>query len=351
MTAESTPPLYRAGIIGLGFIGAGDQVAGDQIGQQVKFLDGTHWEALSRNPRVKVVAGSDRQEDRRERFTGRTGVPCYADWREMLREERPDIVSVAVNSPAHAEITIAAAQAGVKAVYCEKPIATRLSDGEAMIAACREAGTRLIINHNRRFTPNYRRLRDLVAAGGLGELTSCNLQWGAGRLGMTGTHLFDAIEMLTGRSIEAVSGTLDPAARPDCRGPLYRDPGGWGLLRLVGGLMVTVDGADRATVPGRIILNGTDGRAFAGGGDITLVFSDGREEHWPSTRQEATSMDHAVQEIVAVLDEDGPSPYPPEIPLRIFEAIVGFHVSHDAESRWIALPLRGADRQREIRVG
>ena len=49
---------YRAAIVGLGFIGAGDQVSGDAIGgQQVKSLDGTHYDAFVRNKRVKVVGG------------------------------------------------------------------------------------------------------------------------------------------------------------------------------------------------------------------------------------------------------------------------------------------------------
>ena len=86
----------------------------------------------------------------------------------------------------------------------------------------------MAINHNRRFHPNYRRLRDLVGQGGLGELTSVNLQWSSGRLGNVGTHLFDAICMVTGRRVEAVSGTLDLAGKLDCRGPAFQDPGGWG---------------------------------------------------------------------------------------------------------------------------
>ena len=59
---------YRAGIIGLGFIGGADQASGDAIGQVVANLDGTHAEALSGHPRVRLVAGSSRAAGRRERF-------------------------------------------------------------------------------------------------------------------------------------------------------------------------------------------------------------------------------------------------------------------------------------------
>jgi len=359
---------YSAAVIGLGFIGAGDEIAGREIGQNVANLDGTHFDALRKNDRIELNAASDRQADRRDRFRQRTGLPVYDDWRELLSEVRPEIVSVAANSPSHAEITIGCARAGVKAVYCEKPIATRIADAERMLAACREAGTLLVVNHNRRFNPTCRELRDLVAAEALGTLTSCNLQWATGRLGNVGTHFFDLVEMLTGREIEAVSGTLDTAGLPDCRGGEFRDPGGWGLLRLSGGLIVTVDAGEQARIPATVTLNGTAGRAIVGSDGVLILSPDGVERQLPSPASAATSMDRAVSEIVAALDVrsdrlqpvKGPaeaghyepvSPYPPEIALRVFEAIVAFHVSSDLYGGWVSLPVDDVDRTREIRIG
>ena len=88
-----------------------------------------------------------------------------------------------------------------------------------MLAACEKSGALLVINHNRRFNTNHRRLRDEVAKGVLGDLTSASLRWGSGRLGNVGTHLIDALCMLTGRHVEAVSATLDLSPIADCRGP------------------------------------------------------------------------------------------------------------------------------------
>src|SRR5947209_3325123 len=218
-----------------------------------------------------------------------------------------------------------------------------------MAAAWSAAGAQLVFNHNRRFNPNYRRLRDLVAAGELGQLTSMSLQWATGRLGNVGTHLIDATLLLTGRKIEAVSGTLDRTGRPDCRGPAFRDPGGWGMLRLEGGLIVTVDAADEARVPARVTLNGTQGRAITGADDVTLESWDGRRDHWPSLREQATGMDRAVAEIVAWLDGTSPFPYAAEEAVHTLEAIVGFHASDARNAAWTALPLSGADREREVR--
>lgn len=228
-------PKLRAGIIGLGFIGAGDQVAGDRIGQKVADLNGHHREALSKHPRIELVSGSSRDAGRRERFHQATGARTYADWRQMLAIEKLDIVSIASMAPDHAAQTIDCAEAGVRAVYCEKPIAATLPQAEQMIAACRQAGTLLVINHNRRFEANYRRLADMIAAGDLGDLITAYLHWGTGRLGNVGTHFIDALRLLTRREVEAASATLDLSGRPDCRGSEFRDPGGWALLRMTGG--------------------------------------------------------------------------------------------------------------------
>ena len=351
MADGSKNTIYRAGILGLGFIGGADHVSGDALGQRVADLDGTHLTALTGNPRIDVIAGSSRDEGRRQRFAERTGRKTYSAWKALIEQEPLDLVSVATYAPQHAEMVTACARRGIRVIYCEKPIGTRLADAEAMVAACREAGTLLVINHNRRFNPNYRRLHALIAEGKLGTLTSLALQWGTGRLGNVGTHLIDAALMLTGRRIRAVSGTLDLTGRPDCRGPRFRDPGGWGLLRFDGGLMATVDAPDEGKTPARIIVNGTQGRALAGGDEVTLEFWNGQRETWPSLRGEATSMDRAVAEIVAWLDGARPFSYAAQEAMHTLEAIVAFHASHARSAAWVELPLTGADREREVQCG
>ncbi len=346
-----TNATYRAGIIGLGFIGGADQVSGDALGQHVSGLDGTHFASLSNHPRVNLIAGSSRDTGRRERFVQRAGATTYADWEEMLAQEALDIVSVATYAPVHAEISVACAKQGIRAIYCEKPIATRLRDAEQMVEACAETGALLVINHQRRFNLNHRRLREHIAADGLGELTSASLQWGSGRLGNVGTHMIDALLMLTGRKIEAVSATLDLAGKPDCRGPKFRDPGGWGVIRLEGGTMVTVDAGDYAQVPGQIILNGTEGRAISDGSSITLEYWGGRQEHWHSANDGVTGMDQAVSEIITWLDDGTEFPYPASEAVDTLETIVGFHASHARNAAWIELPLSGSDREREVLSG
>ena len=113
--------------------------------------------------------------------------------------------------------------------------------------------------------------------------------------------------------------------------------------------MATVDAADHGAGPLQVAVYGTAGRAITGREDVTLEYWDGRQEHWASTRGEATSMDRAVAEIVAWLDGGGPFFYPAEGALRALEVIVVFHASHARGAAWTELPLTGADREREVR--
>ena len=163
--------------------------------------------------------------------------------------------------------------------------------------------------------------------------------------------MIDALRMLTGREVEAVSGTLDLSGRPDCRGEQFRDPGGWGVMRLGGGLMATLDAADYATVPATIVINGTKGRAVTGSQDVQIEYRDGRRESLPPPQQGAGTMDLCVAEIVAWLDGEGPFPCPGKEAAHTLEAIVAFHASHARQATWTALPLSGADREIEIRSG
>lgn len=345
-------PTYRAGIIGLGFIGGGDQVSGDRLGQRVVNLDGNHREALSNHPRVQLVSGSSHDAGRRERFAQRTSARTYVDWREMLAKEKLDIVGVASFAPSHAELVTACAESGVRAILCEKPIATRLADAERMIAACSSVGSLLVINHNRRFHPQFRELQRRISSAELGDLTGVWLQWGAGRLGNVGTHFIDAAMMLTGRRIQAVSATLDPTGRPDCRGPEFRDPGGWAMLRFDGGLMGHLHAPDNPTGPAMIAVQGTLGRACVEGKVAEIeTWSGGREVLVGRTAEAGSSMDQAVREIVDWLDNGTAICCSAEESLRTLEVIVACHASHARNAAWVELPLAGIDREREVHSG
>ena len=115
----------------------------------------------------------------------------------MLEKAKPDIVSVCTWHPLHPAPTIAAAQAGVKAVICEKPMATSLGAANSMVDACEASGTKLIISHQRRFTPGWEKARELIQQKVIGDPVWVNCKIVQGLLNC-GTHAIDGSRFVLG---------------------------------------------------------------------------------------------------------------------------------------------------------
>ena len=98
--------------------------------------------AYANHPDCEIVALVDRARDRRSAFAGRYGIKTVFDTvDELFAKEVPDIVSIILPVGHNPEAVIACAEAGVKAVSCEKPIAVELSQADKMVRTCRERGT------------------------------------------------------------------------------------------------------------------------------------------------------------------------------------------------------------------
>ncbi|MGE0599935.1 MAG: Gfo/Idh/MocA family protein [Dehalococcoidia bacterium] len=103
-------------------------------------------------------------------FAERWQIPAhFADWREMIASAEIDAVAIATPNDTHAEIAIAAANAG-KHVLCEKPLSMSLPEADAMIAAANAAGTVLLYAENLLFVPMYQRVKELAQRGQVGDL-------------------------------------------------------------------------------------------------------------------------------------------------------------------------------------
>ena len=153
-----------------------------------------------------------------------------ADYRELLARPDIDIVDVTTPNNSHAEIVIAAAQAG-KHIYCEKPLAMNVEEGQRMVAAVEAAGVKSQMTFNLRFYPALSRAKQLIDEGFLGNIFSFRgryyrssyidpnkpISWrqrkeisGGGALFDLGSHILDLIYMLLGpfASVQATMDTL-----------------------------------------------------------------------------------------------------------------------------------------------
>ncbi len=167
---------YRVGIIGCGGMGH------------------SHARAWANNPSATVVATADVSAEAVQKLADEHAVPAtYTDYRELLDKEDLDIVSIPTWQGVRGEITVAAAQSGVKAIIGEKPIEASMGGANDMIAACDANDVKLVIGHNRRFTPQLNEIRRLVAAGAIGQPLMVHhiAKPNAGLLN-TGTHAIDS---------------------------------------------------------------------------------------------------------------------------------------------------------------
>ncbi|MFJ4171736.1 Gfo/Idh/MocA family protein [Paenarthrobacter sp. NPDC089714] len=154
------------------------------------------------------------------------------DWRHVIARDDIDIVDIVTPGDSHAEIAIAALDAG-KHVLCEKPLANTVEEAEAMAAAAERAaekGVKAMVGFTYRRVPAVTFLRQLIAEGVVGRIAHVRasyrqdwlvdpdmpLAWrlqkehaGSGALGDIGAHAIDLVEFVTGMDVEQVSGVLD----------------------------------------------------------------------------------------------------------------------------------------------
>ena len=133
-------------------------------------------------PEYRLMAGANRGEAKLRAFGERYGVRRLHDFRAMLREEQPDVVSVCTQSPEKAEITVEAAQSGVRAIVVEKAMATSMAEADAMVRACEENGVLLAVNHPNRFSLANREVCRRIAEGEIGEVGTGHGPVGVGML-------------------------------------------------------------------------------------------------------------------------------------------------------------------------
>jgi UDP-N-acetylglucosamine 3-dehydrogenase len=118
---------------------------------------------------VSLVAVADPSQANREKVERRFGVHAYADHREMLEAEKPDLVTIAVPSALHRAVALDAIAAGVH-VLVEKPLAATSGEAREIIAAADAADVRLAVGHVERFNPAVAELKRRIDAGELGTI-------------------------------------------------------------------------------------------------------------------------------------------------------------------------------------
>jgi predicted dehydrogenase len=139
-------------------------------------ISSNHTLGYLNSERYEIVALADLSEQAMKDFDGKFNAyddykpKHFTDAREMLAKSKLDVVSVVVWDKGHAEMTIAAAASGVKAVLCEKPMSDTLGAAADMMLVCRRNGVKLAIGHQRRWLPAYNLAKKMISDGEIGDV-------------------------------------------------------------------------------------------------------------------------------------------------------------------------------------
>lgn len=218
---------HEDGRLGVGMIGYAFMGAAHSQAWRVapRFFD------LALRPEMTVVAGRDSTAVEAARDRLGWGA-AETDWRRVVARDDVDLVDICTPGDTHAEIAIAALQAG-KHVLCEKPLANTVAEAEAMTAAAEaaaEKGVRAMVGFTYRRVPAIALARQLVAEGRIGQVRQVRAQYlqdwiadaeaplswrldkavaGSGALGDIGAHVVDLAQHVTGQVLTGVSGLLE----------------------------------------------------------------------------------------------------------------------------------------------
>jgi predicted dehydrogenase len=233
------------------------------------------------------VVMSGRQSDAVGRVAADMGIDrVVSDWRQLVEDPDVDVVDICTPPGTHAEIAIAAAQAG-KSVLCEKPLATTYAEARAALDAVTRAEVHHAVGFNYRRLPAVSLLAQWVAEGRLGTVTMWRGTWlsdefvdpsipfdwrfdrsmGGTTIADLGAHLIDMAQWMLGPVDEVVAHSstfVTSRATPLGPRPVEVDDASSSLVRFTSGVHGTFEvarSAPRRPCDFTVEINGTEGTA------------------------------------------------------------------------------------------
>lgn len=240
----------------------------------------------------------------------------YADYHEMLWEEKPELVAVATESGKHAAIALDCIREGCH-VIIEKPIALSLEDADAIIRAAREKGVIVCANHQNRFNKSVQKIREALEEGRFGRIFygTAHIRWHRDRnyyaqAGWRGTweqdggalmnqciHNIDLLRWMLGDEVEEVIGMTDRLAHPY----IEAEDLGIALVKFKNGAYGVIEGTTDVypkNLEETLYLFGERGTVKAGGQSVNRI------EEW----RFADALDRP-EEVIAEFAENPPNVY------------------------------------------
>lgn len=312
--------------------------------------------------RAEVTAIADaREEAAAAARIALGGGRVFTDWRELLEHGEVDAVDICLPHDLHEPVAVAAAEAG-KHILVEKPIARNLREADAMIAAADRAGVNLMVCHDRRYHPEFARIKALVDEGVIGRPLCLRLDhnqyirlqpehWifqkerlGGGAVMSCLTHQFDLLRWYGGdvTMVGGLSLTLPERMEGEIIGivPLRFASGA------IGDALINWNMQGRGLPGGlwyeMVWLNGTDGNLHNWNGIHVLRNGDRAERYETVPAEEGSGHSRAIAHFVDCARE-GRRPLTDGREGRAALEIAMAAYQSEQLSRFVELPLRGDD--------
>lgn len=228
-------------------------------------------------------------EDKRVKFELSETTRDYVDYREMLRQERPELVAIATESGKHAEIALDCMEAGCHLII-EKPIALSLADADAIIQKAEKKGVKVCACHQNRFNKSIQKIREAVEKKRFGKMLygTAHIRWNRGyeyysRAKWRGTweqdggalmnqciHNIDLLRWMMGDEIEEVCGMTDRLNHPY----IEAEDLGIALIKFKNGAYGIVEGTTDIfphNLEETLYLFGQKGTVKAGGHSVNII--------------------------------------------------------------------------------
>ena len=351
-TNQSSDKVYRAGIIGL--TGIGQSPPRYDLWSTRHPQPHSHASAYAAHPRAEVVAVCDLVPELLETYEKNWGPAAhYADYRAMIERENLDILSVVTSDHLHAQMVVDAAEAGVPAIFCEKPLSTTLADADRMLSAVEKNGTKMSVDHGRRWDPFWRQAKAIIDEGRIGSLTRIGAHMGGERAMMfrNGTHLIDTICMYADAAPQWLIGAMEEGYEDrteyvgDGGHDPKTDPGASAYLHFTNGIRAHIEMSQRTLVNFELDLLCTKGRIRISNTEALIYLPSHDYSHEVTSRQIGGSVDYrsamvnAVDELIHLIENGGESISSGHRALHSLEIMIAIMQSQAAGVEKIHWPL------------
>jgi len=171
----------------------------------------SHAEAIQQTQGLELIALCDISQESLVRAGKMYDVEAlFADYRELVMQARPDILSIATRTSGRADIVEFAADNGVRGIHAEKPLSLNMAECKRALNAVEVNGAKLTYGTLRRFMPVYQRAREMVSSGEIGELVEIRIEHGKTTLLWGHPHSVDLLLFFSGsKDVEYVQGVCE----------------------------------------------------------------------------------------------------------------------------------------------